>query len=130
MRIILALISSIPLPLKTFFIQLAHLIKLCNCNKIDNGTNFFAGFNTSGWTQISCFGHCLDLDIQKCLSRSQVDRAIDCCNNLLASFHQSWKKQRDLEEKQLQLGLKDHKLISAVKTRRRSTYSMIERFLE
>ena len=48
----------------------------------------------------------------------------------MAAFHRSWKKQRDLKSKQAQLGMKEHKLISAVKTRWGSTYSMVERILE
>ena len=33
----------------------------------DNGSNFVAAFNSKGWIRLSCFGHCLDLAIQKCL---------------------------------------------------------------
>ena len=96
----------------------------------DNGSNFVAAFNSTGSTRLSCFGHCLDLAIQKCLGKSEIDRALGSCNTLVAAFHRSWKKQRDLKAKQIQLGLKEHKLISSVKTRWGSTYNMIERILE
>ena len=36
---------------------------------------------------------------------------------LVAVFNRSWKKHRDLHEKQIQLGLEQHKLISDVATR-------------
>jgi len=39
----------------------------------DNESNFVAAFNSKG---LSCFGHCLDLAIQKCLVITQIDRAI------------------------------------------------------
>ena len=96
----------------------------------DNGSNFVAAFHSTGSARLSCFGHCLDLAIQKCLGKSEIDRALGSCNTLVAAFHRSWKKQRDLKGKQIQLGLKEHKLISSVKTRWGSTYNMIERILE
>ena len=40
------------------------------------------------------------------------------------------EKQRDLKEKQSQLGLPEHKLIGAVSTRWNSTYNMVKRILE
>ena len=83
----------------------------------DNGSNFVAGFQTHGWLRLSCFGHCLDLAINKCLAIRRVERAVSRCNALVASFSRSWKKQRDLREKQTQLGLPDHKLVGAVTTR-------------
>ena len=96
----------------------------------DNGSNFVAAFDSTGSARLSCFGHCLDLTIQKCLGKSEIDRALGSCNTLVAAFHRSWKKQRDLKAKQIQLGLKEHKLISSVKTCWGSTYNMIERILE
>ena len=80
--------------------------------------------------RLSCFDHCLDLAIQKCLVNAEIDRALGCCDTLVAAFHWSWKKQRDLKAKQIQLGIIEHKLISAVKTRWGSTYCMVERILE
>jgi len=79
----------------------------------DNGSNFVAALNSKGWIRLSCFGHCLDLAFQKCLVITHIDRAISCCNTLVAAFHQSWKKQRDLKSK---TSITWNKLISAVKT--------------
>ena len=81
----------------------------------DNRSNFVAAFNSTGSARLSCFGHCLDLAIQKCLDKPEINRALGSCNTLVAAFHRSWKKQRDLKAKQIQLGLKEHKLISSVK---------------
>ena len=96
----------------------------------DNGSNFVAGFHSCGWLRLSCFGHCLDLAINKCLVIQRVQRSVRRCSALVASFCRSWKKQRDLKEKQSQLGLPEHKLIGAISTRWNSTYNMVERILE
>ena len=96
----------------------------------DNGSNFVAGFHTKGWTRLSCFGHNLDLAVGKGLDNSQIQKALGRCRSLVECFSRSWKKSRDLQEKQTQLGLKNHKLIGAVSTRWGSTYEMIERILE
>ena len=45
-------------------------------------------------------------------------------------FSHSWKKARDLQEKQKQLGLPEHKLIGDVATRWGSTYHMVSRVVE
>ena len=96
----------------------------------DNGSNFVAGFHSRGWLRLSCFGHCLDLAINKCLEMQRVQRSVRRCNTLVASFSRSWKKQRNLKEKQSQLGLPEHKLVGAVTTRWNSTYDMVERILQ
>jgi hypothetical protein len=83
-----------------------------------------------GWLRLSCFGHCLDLAINKCLEMQRVQRSVRRCNTLVASFSRSWKKQRNLKEKQSQLGLPEHKLVGAVTTRWNSIYDMVERILE
>ena len=43
----------------------------------DNGSNMIAAFNTSLLVRISCFGHNLDLEINKGLQNTQVQCAID-----------------------------------------------------
>ena len=55
----------------------------------DNGSNAVAAFNSTGSARLSCFGHCLDLAIQKCLDKSEIDRALGSCNMLVAAFHRS-----------------------------------------
>ena len=52
------------------------------------------------------------------------------CHSLIELFHRGWKKNRDLHEKQKELGIKEHKLLSDVSTRWGSTYAMMERILE
>ena len=74
---------------------------------------------------LSCFGHNLDLAIHKGLNmpqhHAQIEKALSRCRSQVAAFNRSWKKNRDLREKQAQLGLAEHKLVEAVATRWGST---------
>lgn len=96
----------------------------------DNGSNFIAGMAVLEWTRISCFGHNLDLAINKSLNIARIQRAIGRCHTLIELFNRSWKKNRDLRQKQCDLGIKQHKLIS-VSTHYHpcSPYSLIILFL-
>jgi len=74
--------------------------------------------------------HALGLAISKGLQIGRVEMAIKKCCALVETFSRSWKRSRDLREKQESLGLPNHKLIGDVVTRRRSTYTMISRIIE
>ena len=58
----------------------------------DNGSNFVLAFNLLEWPRISCFGHNLDIAINKALALDRVNRAIIKCHSLVAIFGRSWKK--------------------------------------
>ena len=96
----------------------------------DNGSNMVAAFHNLDTIRISCFGHNLDLAIKKGLNNSHVQRALGRCRSLVELFHRSWKKTRDLREKQQLLGLPEHKIMGDVVTRWGSTFEMISRILE
>jgi len=96
----------------------------------DNGFNFVSAYKQLHWVRLSCFGHNLDLTINKSLYNPRAQQAISKCHSLIELFHRSWKKNRDLRQKQLQLGIDEHKLISSVSTRWGSTYAMMKRILE
>ena len=79
----------------------------------DNGSNFVAAFrNVLEWPRISCFGHNLDLAIKKSLKIDQIQQAKARCHSLVSISSRSWKKSRDLRQKQLELGINQHKLIA------------------
>ena len=80
--------------------------------------------------RVSCFGHNLDLAIKKVLSFLRVQQALARCHSLVKLFHRSWKKARDLRQKQEELDPQQHKLMGDVPTQWESTYSMISRILE
>ena len=96
----------------------------------DNGSNVVAAFNTLNLLRISCFGHNLDLAIKKGLNITQIQRALGRCHSLVELFHRSWKKNRDLRQKQQLLNLPQHKLKGEVATRWGSTYEMVSRIVE
>ena len=101
------------------------------CTTTDIGSNFVSAFeNHLELTRLSCFGHNLDLAINKALQIDRVQQAITRCHTLVALFSRSWKKNRDLQQKQIELRLPEHTLISNVTTRWDSTYSMMARILE
>ena len=96
----------------------------------DNASNIVAAFNLLGMLRLSCFGHNLDLAINRGLQVDQVKRALGKCHSLLELFHRSWKKTRDLRLKQEALSLPQHKVIVSVATRWGSTYDMVARIIE
>ena len=68
--------------------------------------------------------------INKALNVDCVHRAVKRCCSLVEPFSRSWKKTRDLKEKQLQLRLPEHKLMGDVATRWGLTCNMISRIVE
>ena len=97
----------------------------------DNGSNMVAAaFVKLNWPRLSCFGHNLHLTIGKGLNDNRISRVLGKCCSLVAYFHRSWKKNRDLQHKQEELDLPQHKLISPVTTRWESTNEMISRIVE
>jgi hypothetical protein len=68
--------------------------------------------------------------VNKALDIQRIQQAIGRCYSLVEIFNRSWKKYRDLRQKQVDLGLKQKKLVSDVVTRWGSTYEMIARILE
>jgi len=96
----------------------------------DNGSNFISAFDLLELPKLSCFEHNLDLAMNKALQVDRIQQVIRRCHALVGLFSRSWKKNQDLRQKQLELRLPEHRLISDVTTRWGSTYSMIARILE
>ena len=96
----------------------------------DSGSNIVCAFRILQDIHISCFGHNLDLAINKGLDNNRLKKAIGRCHSLVELFHRSWKKTRDLRQKQEELGLPQHKIMGDVVTRWGSTYEMLERVIE
>ena len=96
----------------------------------DSGSNVKLACELLNWTRLSCFGHNLNLAVEKGLNDSRVNRAIRLCKSVVATFSRSPKKQRDLRTVQEQKGLPAHRLKSDVVTRWGSSYEMVERLIE
>ena len=96
----------------------------------DSGSNIKRACSLLQWTRISCFGHNLDLAIQKSLQDERVTRVLRICHQIVAKFSQSWKKSRDLVTAQCQNGLPCHKLKADCQTRWGSSLQMVKRIAE
>ena len=93
-------------------------------------SNIVAAFNHLGMLCLRCFGHTLDLVINKTLQLDQVKRVLVKCISLVELFYRSWKKTRDLLLKQETWSLPQHKLIASVVTRWGSTDDMVTWIVE
>ena len=83
----------------------------------DSGSNIKLACALLNWTRLSCFGHNLNLAVEKGLNDRRVQRGLRVCRSAVAAFSRSWKKQRDLVVAQEQKGLPIRKLKVDVVTR-------------
>lgn len=79
---------------------------------------------------LTCFGHNLNLAINKALKIQRMESAVRACRHLIQGLPRSWKKKRDFKKKQAGLELPEDALIHDVITRWGSTFQMISMFLE
>ena len=96
----------------------------------DSASNIKLACQLLRWRRLSCFGHNLDLAINKGLNDSRIERALSICRKVVAAFSSSWKRQRDLKDTQVQKNLPQKKLKGDVCTRWGSKANMIERIVE
>ena len=66
--------------------------KILVATTTDNGSNFVCGMDLLQWTRVSCFGHNLNLAVNKALNVSCVQRVVRKCHSLIEVFNTSWKK--------------------------------------
>ncbi|XP_051771149.1 E3 SUMO-protein ligase ZBED1-like [Ctenopharyngodon idella] len=99
----------------------------------DNATNMKKAFEsdtTFPCQWFGCFGHNLNLAISKALKNQRVDTAIRACRHLVQVFSRSWKRRRELRNKQEALNIPQRSLIHDVVTQWGSTQKMLQRFIE
>lgn len=96
----------------------------------DSASNIKLACQLLKWRRLSCFGHNLDLAINKGLNDNRIERALSICRKVVAAFLSSWKRQRDLKDTQVQKGLPQKKLKGDVCTRWGSKANMVERIVE
>ena len=85
-----------------------------------------------GWQRLSCFGHNLDLAVNKGLDngRMRVDTVLRKFRRIVAAFSQSWKRNNKLTKVQQQQQLPMHKLKADVSIGWGSTAVMVKQILE
>ena len=59
----------------------------------DSGSNIMLACTLLKWNCLSCFGHNLDLAVNKGLDVPRVDRVVDLCKKIVAAFSYSWKRK-------------------------------------
>ncbi|CAM4728583.1 unnamed protein product [Leuciscus chuanchicus] len=100
----------------------------------DNATNMKKAFESDTTTfpgqWFGCFGHNLNLAISKALKNQRVDTAVRSCRHFVQGFSRSWKRRRELRNKQEALNVPQRSLIHDIVTRWGSTQKMLQRFLE
>ncbi|XP_056092489.1 E3 SUMO-protein ligase ZBED1-like [Rhinichthys klamathensis goyatoka] len=99
------------------------------CITTDNATNMIKAFEEFSEVWLGCFGHNLNLAISKALKIQRVETAVKACRHLVQGFSRSWKRRRELRQKQAALNMPQKALIHDVVTRWGSTHKMVERFL-
>jgi len=98
----------------------------------DSGTDIKLMCKLLGWQRQSCFGHNLNLAVNKGLDdgKLRVDTVLRKCMKIVAAFSQSWKRSNELTKVQEQQNLPICKLKADMSTRWGSTAVMVKRILE
>ena len=102
------------------------------CITTDNGSNMISAVsNHLKWTNLSCFGHNLNLAVENSLKNdTRIARALGVCRKLVSTFSHSWNKKQSLNEAQRELKLPQHCLVTDCQTRWGSMQKMVSRILE
>lgn len=80
--------------------------------------------------QTGCFAHTINLASQKATCINQISRLLVKVRKIVTFFHKSTTAAHILESKQEMLNIPKHALIHDVLTRWKSSYDMLERYLE
>ena len=96
----------------------------------DNASNIVLATKELLSYSVCCFAHSLQLVLNKILDENAIKPTIIKCSSIVSHFKHSNIATGALTNKQIQLGLENHKLIQSVKTRCNSTYYMLKRLIE
>lgn len=100
------------------------------CITTDSASNIKWATEDLDWRHISCFGHNLNLAVNKALKDIRCVSIIGACRKLVSAFSMSWKRRRDLASTQVTMNVPQHSLSADCVTRWGSTGKMVERIRE
>jgi hypothetical protein len=106
-----------------------NINQLCSCTT-DNGANILKAISLSVVQHVPCFGHTINIGINKALKIQILSKAVAKLKKLQNSFAHSWKMSRDLSQAQELMQMKTLRLPSACPTRWGSTLKLCKRFLD
>ncbi|KAF4525106.1 hypothetical protein B566_EDAN006328 [Ephemera danica] len=93
----------------------------------DNGTNILnAVQKVLKWNHVSCFGHTLNIGINKIMKITRVEKVIARIKHIQNSFAHSWLLRRELAKEQQSLGKPVLKIPSVCPTRWWSLLRLLE----
>lgn len=96
----------------------------------DNAANIVNACRVAELPHLGCFGHTLNLAVNRCLSVPEVSALIGKCRKLVSVFKQSCLKTSALNAAQETLDLKKLQVVQDVETRWNSALAMINRLLD
>jgi hypothetical protein len=96
----------------------------------DNAANIVKACEVANLPHIGCFGHILNLAVNRCLSVTEVNALIGKCRKLVSVFKQSSLKTTALHVAEANLDLKQLQVLQDVETRWNSALFMVKRLLE
>lgn len=96
----------------------------------DNVSNKVAAFGGSKWKHIHCVAHTLNLCVEDGLKKSEVQKLLGRCCNIVSFFHCSPLATTQLREKQKELQIPCVSLKQAAATRWNSAVEMVKRLVE
>lgn len=102
--------------------------ELASCTT-DNGKNIVKDINELDIPHVSCFGHNINIGVNRALQLPQLRKAVSRLKKLQNTIAHSWKMQRDLSRAQELLKMDQNSLPSACETRWWSTFKLCQRFL-
>ena len=98
----------------------------------DNGSNMVTAVTKLGWTNLSCFGHNLNLAVTNAMKEEdRITNAIGVCKKVVQHFAHSWKTEIALQRHKFQKGFFIIRLsLIALLRRWGSQHKMISQILE
>lgn len=96
----------------------------------DNGSNILKAIRCLNIPHVPCFGHCINIGVNKALMLPQLNKAIARLKTLQRTIAHSWKMKRDLVKAQEFLKMNVVTIPSACDTRWWSTLKLCRRVLD